>query len=225
MDALISDCDGVIVDSEPIHLAGFEQVLAERGVTLTRQAYYDRYLGFDDHDCFAAVGADNGRTFSQDEIAEMTAAKTRLVQKKMHADLQPMPGFSALVAALDQAGVPMAICSGGLRDEVELAAVTAGVRDVIETLVCAEDVQVGKPDPEGYRLALSELTKLVGRELQARRTVVLEDSPAGIAAAKALGMAVLAVASSYPPEALHQADRVVDSLANVTADDLEALLP
>ena len=225
MDALISDCDGVIVDSEPIHLAGFQQILAEWGVTLTRQAYYDRYLGFDDHDCFAAVGADNGRTFGEGEIAEMTAAKTRLVQEKMHADLQPMPGFSPLVSALAQADVPMAICSGGLRDEVELAAVTAGVCDVIKTLVCAEDVRVGKPDPEGYRLALSRLTKLVGRELQARRTVVLEDSPAGIAAAKALGMAVLAVASSYPPEALHQADRVVDSLADVTADDLEALLP
>ena len=224
LDAVISDCDGVIADSEPIHFACFRDVLARRGVELTERDYYDVYLGYDDHDVFMIVGRDTGRLFSEDDIAEMTAEKTVLVQQTMHESLQPMPGVGALFGALAEAGVPTAVCSGALREEVELATVNAGIRGGLAVLVCAEDVRKGKPDPEGYRLALTQLIEAVGRPLEAARTVVLEDSPAGIESAKALGMKVLAVTTSYPAEALTAADRIVASLADVTVDDLAALL-
>ena len=224
LDAVISDCDGVIADSEPIHFACFRDVLARRDVVLTERDYYDVYLGYDDHDVFMIVGRDTGRDFSEDDIAEMTAEKTVLVQQTMHESLQPMPGVGALFAALAEAGVPMAVCSGALREEVELATINAGIRDGLSVLVCAEDASKGKPDPEGYRLALAGLVETVGRPLEATRTVVLEDSPAGIESAKALGMKVLAVTTSYPAEALTTADRIVASLADVTVDDLAALV-
>jgi len=224
LDALISDCDGVIVDSEPIHLVCFQQVLAEQSVPLTEEAYYARYLGFDDHDCLAAVGRDNGREFSEDELAAMTAAKTDLVQQHMHDGLKPMPGVAELFRAVGAASVPMAVCSGGLRAEVALSVKTAGVFDLVETLVCAEDVRLGKPDPEGYALALTRLSDATGRPLAAVRTVVLEDSPAGIEAAKSIGMKVLAVATSYEAQALTQADRIVPTLAEVGVADLKGLL-
>lgn len=224
LDALISDCDGVIADSEPIHLAGFQEVLAEQGVELTHEAYYADYLGFDDHDCLLAAGRDNGRDFTEAEIAEMTAVKTEIVQAEMHRSLKPMPGVASLFAALAEAGVPLAVCSGGLRTEVELATSSAGIHPLLKTLVCAEDVQIGKPDPEGYRLALQQLVELTGKSLDPARTVVLEDSPAGIEAAKALGMKVLAVTTSYTADALTQADRIVASLEMVAPDDLAQLL-
>lgn len=224
LDALISDCDGVIADSEPIHLVCFQQVLAEQSVPLTEEAYYAHYLGFDDHDCLAAAGRDNGREFSEDDLAAMTAAKTKLVQRHMHEGLTTMPGVAALFQAVDAAGVPMAVCSGGLRTEVALSVKTAGILDLVETLVCAEDVRLGKPDPEGYALALQRLSDATGRPLAAAKTVVLEDSPAGIEAAKAVGMKVLAVATSYAPDALTGADRTVATLADVGVADLEALL-
>ena len=224
MDALISDCDGVIVDSEPIHLAGFQKILAEWGVTLTREAYYDRYLGFDDHDCFAAVGADNGRTFSEDEIAEMTAAKTTFVKQTFATSIGPQPGAAALIRAAANAAMPLAICSGGLRDEIMLAAQAIGVWEFFSVVVAAEDVECGKPDPEGYARAAEQLAAACGRGIAPEMCVVVEDAPAGIKAAKALGMKVLAVTSSYQADALVEAERVVDSLADVTLASLAVLL-
>ena len=224
MDALISDCDGVIVDNEPVHFACFRDVLAERDVTLTEEAYRRRYLGLTDYECFDQVARDIGTCFEQDELLQMVAGKSQLFQRRVIAVLTPMPGVTALFHAADAAGVPVGVCSGGLRAEVVMATEKAGVRDILGAMVCAEDVQAGKPDPEGYRLALSQLADRAGKDLRADRTVVLEDSPVGTAAAKALGMRVLAVTSTYSPDELQDADRTVESLEGVTVEDLRRLV-
>lgn len=220
MDAMIFDFDGVLVDSEPIHLQAFASVLAEQGIALGREEYYAKYLGYDDHDCFARVGRDNGRDFGDTLIDQMIAAKTRLVQHAMAASVQPQPGAAELVQAAEMDAIPLAICSGALRQEIELAARAIGLRDRFMALVAAEDVNRGKPDPQGYRLALEQLCRLTGRVLQASRTLVVEDSPAGIQAAKRLGMKVLAVTTSRDRAALAGADLIVDSLAEVTIASL-----
>ncbi len=216
MDALITDFDGVVADSEPIHMQGFAAVLAEKGITFTHEEYYGKYLGMDDHDCFQAAGRDNGREFSEDELAAMTAAKTRMGQSVMAESIRPIPGIVELLSALAEADVPIAVCSGALRDEVELCSRVIGVRGLFLTIVTAEDVARGKPDPEGYAKALDQLREITRRPMPAHRCVVTEDSPAGIAAAKAVGMKVLAITSSYPPGPLSQADLIVDSFHDVT---------
>jgi len=224
VDAIIFDFDGVVVDSEPIHLKAFQEVLARNGVEMTRADYYETYLGFDDHDCFAAAGQDHGVNFPERQIAEMTARKTRLVQRAFAESLVALPGAVELIAAADAAGVPLAVCSGALRDEIELASKTVGAWEHFKIIVPAEDVQRGKPDPQGYQLALERLADAVGKKLLPGKTIAVEDSPAGIAAAKDAHMIVLAVTNSYPPDQLRQADRIVESLADVTLKDLEELL-
>jgi len=223
MDALITDFDGVVADSEPIHLRGFTAVLAKAGITFTHEDYYGKYLGLDDHDCFQAAGRDNGREFSDDELAGMIAAKTRMGQALMAESIQPIAGIVELLAALAEANVPMAICSGALRDEVELCSRVIGVRDRFLVVITAEDVACGKPDPQGYATALEQLREATGQDLQAGRCVVMEDSPAGIAAAKALGMNVLAITSSYPGDALGRADLIVESFHDVTVATMREL--
>lgn len=223
MDALILDFDGVVVDSEPIHLMGFQRVLAAVGVRLTRRDYYDKYLGYDDHDAILVAGTDHGVTFGEAEIARMKRAKTQLVQKAFRESIPPMPGAAELIAAAAEAGVPVAVCSGALREEIELASATVGVRQHLLRIVSAEDVRRGKPDPEGYLLTLERLREATGRPMRPPRCVVIEDSPAGIAAARAAGTRVLAVATSYAADALTGADRVAESLADVTLADLESL--
>ena len=121
MDALILDFDGVVVDSEPIHLTAFRQVLRPIGVELTTEAYYGKYLGYDDHDCFAAALRDNGLEYSETQIAEMTASKTKIVQRTFAESIKPLDGATELIRSLSGAGVPIAVCSGALRDEIELA--------------------------------------------------------------------------------------------------------
>lgn len=212
------------MDSEPIHLMAFRRVLKGVGVELTREAYYGKYLGYDDHDCFAAAMRDNGLTCSETQIAEMTATKTVIVQQEFAESILPLDGAVALIRDADDAGVPVAVCSGALRGEIELASKSIGVLESFASIVAAEDVEHGKPHPEGYQLALSRLIEATGRDLKARRCVAIDDSPAGIEAAKAAGLQVLAVTSSYPPTRLQAADRVVGSLIGVDISVLDELL-
>lgn len=223
MDALITDFDGVVADSEPLHLQGFAAVLAREGVTFTHEDYYGSYLGLDDHDCFLAAGRDSGIEFSQETIARMIASKTRMMQSMMAESIKPIDGIVPLLTSLARARIPMAVCTGALRNEVEICARAIGVRQHFLAIVTAEDVSKGKPDPQGYAKALDQLREITGRPLQARRCVVTEDAPAGIAAAKLAGMKVLAITSSYPPEAIRQADLIVDSFKSVTLADLQQL--
>ena len=223
MDALIFDLDGVLVDSEPLHLRTFQQVLACEKLTLTEQAYFDCYLGYDDRDAFAAVARDNGREFSPEDITRLIAKKTALL-KKLLADITPMPGAVELVRQAADADVPMAVCSGALREEVELACRAIGLLDCFRTVVSADQVGRSKPDPESYRLSLQRLTESTGKPLDAAKVVAVEDTPAGIESARGAGMKTLAVTNSYPADALAAADRIVTSLADVALADLEALV-
>ncbi len=224
MDAVIFDFDGVVVDSEPIHYFGFQQVLKTLGVELSREDYYAKYLGFDDHDCIAAVAADTGCQLGEHRIEQLTQTKTRIVQRAFRESIEAMPGAVRLIQALDRRRVPLAICSGALREEIRLAAETVGVLECFGPIVSAEDVARGKPDPEGYRKALERLERNLAGHLLPRKCIVVEDSPAGIEAGKVAGMQVLAVTASYPREALAVADRVVASLEEVAPEDLDRLL-
>lgn len=224
MDAIIFDFDGVVVDSEPIHLAGFSEVLRTVGVELTEEAYYSRYLGFDDHDCFVAAMNDYGKAYTEDQIEQMIASKTRAVQQRMAETIQPLPGAVSLIREAQQAGVPLAICSGALREEVELASQTVGVRDCFHLIVAARDVEEGKPHPEGYLKAARQLSEALGREIHPSACGVCEDSPAGISAAKAAGMKVVAITNSYPPEQLAEADRIVRSLEEASLETMRSLV-
>lgn len=224
MDALLFDFDGVVVDSEPIHLACFQRVLETVGISLSQREYYEKYLGYDDHDCLKVAAADRGRELGEEAIARLTAEKTVLVQRAFAESVQPLPGAVALIRAAAAADVPLAVCSGALREEIELASRTIGVLACFRTIVAAEDVAHGKPDPEGYLAARKRLAAAMGREILPARCVVVEDSPAGIDAARAAGMKVLAVTNSYPAEQLAAADAVVESLEGVPLAFLEGLL-
>ncbi|HHH76558.1 MAG TPA: HAD family phosphatase [Phycisphaerae bacterium] len=224
LEAVIYDFDGVVVDSEPIHLRGFQQVLKDVGLSITSEEYYGKYLGFDDHDCFVAVMKDNGKSMDDQLLQELTAKKTRLMLSDLAESINPLPGAVELIRSCRAAGLAVGVCSGALRDEIILASKSIGAIDSFMNIVSAEDVERGKPDPEGYQIARKNLSDLTGTELPAGNCVVVEDSPAGIKAAKDAGMNVLAVTTSYPADRLTQADRIVASLGDVSADDLAELV-
>ena len=221
LDAIIFDFDGVVVDSEPIHLSGFRGALASRGISLATEDYYSKYVGFDDHDCFAQVLIDNGRRPDEREIAAMTAEKTAQVRKALSESIRPLPGALALMRAARGAGAGVAICSGALREEIEIAGRAVGALELVDVLVSAEDVSRGKPDPEGYRLALRLLGECRPSPPDPAATYVVEDAPAGVDAARAAGCKVIAVTNSYNRQALSSADVVVASLAEVRLAELD----
>lgn len=223
MDAIIFDFDGVLVDSEPVHLQAFTDVLASVGVRLSREEYVARYLGFDDYTCLKEAMRHHGVAYTDETIDAMVADKTRVLQKHLAESVPPISGAAALVRAAAQACVPLAVASGGLLREIEIGLETIGLRECFPVIVAAEHVRQTKPHPEAYLRAAELLGGHWGRRIEPRRCVAVEDSPVGIASAKAAGMKVLAVHTSYPPGDLHQADRVEADLSTVTLQTLRTL--
>src|SRR5256886_9611509 len=114
-----------------------------------------------------------------------------------------------------------AIASGALRREIALILAQAGLTRAFAAIVSAEDVEEGKPSPAAFLGALERLRE-GAPDLAAEQCLVVEDSRAGVEAARRAGMRCLAVTNSYPAEALAAADLVVRSLEEVGRERLEA---
>lgn len=224
---MVFDFNGVLVDDEPIHLRMFQRVLGEEGVALTDAEYHQRYLGFDDRGCFAAALAAAGRPAEPSRLMRLIARKAAYYQAAIRRQGYPFfAGAAELVTAAAGAGLTLGVVSGALRDEVEPALRQAGLLDHFKTVVTAEDVDEGKPDPAGYRRALAEFNSrppLPARLLHPHEVLAIEDSPAGLQAAAGAGLATLGVCHTYPRAALAGADQVVARLAEVGLEEVLAL--
>lgn len=223
LEPTLFDYNGVLVDDEHVHFQAFLDVLGPMGVDLSFDRYVERYLGYDDVGAFRAILGDLGRPPSDAEVARLVDRKRPCYRKRAEASLRVFEGAVALVRARAQKG-PVGIVSGALREEIELGLGRMGVRDEVLFIVSAEDTRRGKPDPEGYQLGIAKLVPPIGAEA-ARCTIVVEDSLAGVVAAKAAGLGCAAVTHSYSEAQLRNAgaDLVVSSLAELAKADLHAL--
>jgi len=215
LKAIIFDFNGVIVDDEPLHLELFRKVMAEEGLTLTDEDYHEKYLGYDDRGCFTAALSDLGKPESSADAAyidQLIARKADYYHQTIEQRLLLFPGVIELIR-LVESRYPLAIASGALRSEIELVLARGGIGDAFGIIVAAEDVTVCKPDPEGYLKALDGLRSFNGMAgLQPADCLVIEDSIAGVEAARRAGMRCLAVTNSYRAEELGHADWIRDSL-------------
>jgi len=225
---ILFDFNGVLVDDEPLHLALFAQVLAEEGIALTPERYYADYLGFDDKGCFAAAFADAGRRLDEIRLAALIERKARYYAAEAAAHGFPFfPGALDCIRAAAAAGLVLGVVSGALRQEIEGALAAGGVRPLFATVVAAEDVCEGKPHPEGYRRGSAALASALPPSqpaLAPAEIVAIEDSPAGLAAARDAGLRTLGVAHTYNAGELSLAEAVVASLAGLSPARLHLLL-
>ena len=218
--AVIFDYNGVLVDDEWVHLEAIRDVLAPMGVTVTDDQYLRRYFGFDDAGAFRSILIDAGRTPTEAEVKQLVQAKRPLYRKRAEASLVVYEGAGDVVRRCARSG-PVAIVSGALREEISFALGKLGVADAVSIVISAEDTARCKPDPEGYLLAVAALGPLVGAG-RARLALVVEDSLAGIHAAKSAGLPCLAVEHSYPRAELYAAG--ADHVTARIGDLDEALL-
>jgi beta-phosphoglucomutase len=194
MRALLLDFNGTLSDDEPVLLRIFQELFAEEGKPLTEEEYYDRLAGFSDR-----------------EIVRMWLGRDdpALVERKIEryrelADGSTVDG-EARDAVRDAAdAVAVAVVSGSARAEIEPVLEAAGLTGAITLIVSSDDIMRSKPDPEGYLIALH----LLG--LEARDAAAVEDSEAGVAAAKAAGLYTAALTTTLPAERLSEADEIAE---------------
>jgi beta-phosphoglucomutase len=222
--AVVFDFNGILVDDEPLHLEMFQRVLADEGIGLSQEDYYRDFLGLDDRSCLTAVFERAGRPLPPPRLMRLIARKASYYQERIREGGYPFfPGAVSLVREVAAAGLMMGVVSGALQEEVEGALRQEGLLELFKALVTAEDVTESKPSPEGYLKiaeAFNALPPLPERLVHGHEVLVLEDSPAGLAAARDAGLTTLGVGQSYPVSELGDADAVVDSLAGRSLAEL-----
>ncbi len=222
LQAIVFDFDGVIANSEPLHLRAFQLALAEEGIELSAAEYYQRYLGFDDVGMFRALAADRHVAMSDRHITSLVARKGMKMQALMHEGSVLFPGAREFIREA-AARVPIAIASGALRHEIDEIVGAAGVADLFAAIVAAGDTPESKPSPAPYLLAFEKLRQHAGPQLDPRRCVAIEDSRWGLESARGAGLRCVGVTNSYPAGELNGAEMVVEGLGTLTLAALDRL--
>ncbi|BAM04898.1 HAD family hydrolase [Phycisphaera mikurensis] len=213
--AIVFDFDGVLVDSEPLHFAAFEEVARELGVTLTYGRYLETYIGFDDREAFETLLAEAGEPAEPDRVARMTREKgprfERLAAAAAAADRLAFAGSVAFVRGTVAAGIPRAVASGATRADIVLMLGLIGLADAFDVIVSADDVARSKPDPQTFRLAAERIG------VAPAACLAIEDTRAGLRSALGAGMRTLGLSQSHDAATLRAAgaERVEPALGGL----------
>jgi beta-phosphoglucomutase-like phosphatase (HAD superfamily) len=216
LKAIVFDFDGVLANSEPLHLQAYQEVLAFEGIALPDDDYYTRYLGYDDVGAFAAIGKDRGRAWTPADIDRLVQRKAVRFERLEDEVSVLFPGASNAVRRASIA-YPIAIASGARGEEIYRVLEREALTSCFTAIVAAEDTPRSKPAPDPY-LRVVELLKAKVGSIEAADCVALEDSRWGLQSARAAGLRTVAVAQTYERSALAEADLVIE-----TIDDIDLL--
>ncbi len=213
---VIFDVDGVLVDSYAAHFESWRRLGRELGFAMTE----DQFVA-----TFGRTSREIIREFwpnlatSIERVRQLDDRKETLFRAIIDEHFPAMDGAVESIDALSAAGFRLAVGSSGPPENVNLVLEKLARRDKFTGVVTGRDVTRGKPDPQVFELAAERLG------LPPSRCLVVEDAPAGMAAAKAAGAKCLGLASAgRDPAALSAADQVVRSLRDVGAQDVKYLL-
>ena len=200
--AVAFDFNGTLSGDEPILYAVYREMFARHGRPLAEEDYFGTLAGLSEEAIIHTwLGVDG------EELAA-------LVEERVDRYLALAGGGETVAQGVRDAveyaaaRVPVAVVSGAFRREIDPVLVGAGIDRVVSIVVAADDVAHGKPDPAGYLLALD----LIGGGLRADEVAAVEDTEAGVAAAKAAGLQTIAVLGTHAPERLRDADEIVEAV-------------
>ncbi|MER9894620.1 HAD family hydrolase [Mesorhizobium sp. M0119] len=179
-ELVIFDCDGVLVDSEMLSVSALLEMIALAGGNVSEDIAYERFLGKSMKSVREILASDFGLDLTDQHLTEMRSE----LMRKFREQLKPMPGIAQVLPKL---GVPCCVASSGTLERIRYALQVTGLLGLLEPhLFSAAMVARGKPAPDLFLHAADKM------RAAPRNCLVVEDSPAGIEAARAAGMRVLA---------------------------------
>ena len=205
--AIIFDMDGVIVDSEPRHERAFREIFQELGYGDSHGMDFPAYYGRSDQELWHDFVAKHQ---PPQPLAELTAWKQNRFLEIIRAEQPLFAGLPDLVEKLSRR-CPLAVASGSLHPVIDAVLEMKNLRRFFPVVVSVQDVARGKPAPDVFLRA----AELLGVPAAACR--VIEDSAAGVAAARAAGMPVIAITNTLSAEKLTHATHVVRTYAEIEA--------
>jgi beta-phosphoglucomutase len=214
--AIVFDFDGVLVDSEPLHLRAYQEVLEPRGIALLREEYYANYLGYDDPGVFRALSAARAWPIDDGDIRRLIREKTEVYEALLAAGGHLYPGAADCIKRLAMT-YPLGIASGAAKPEIRATLASQGLDRYFRFIVASGDTAASKPAPDPYRRAV----ELHGVPPDA--CVAVEDSRWGIESAKGAGLWCIGITNTYPVAELMDADVIISSLNELTLQLLKGL--
>ncbi|MFX1473908.1 MAG: HAD family hydrolase [Promethearchaeota archaeon] len=209
--AVLFDVDGVVVNSELLHLETFNDILAQLGIKISERDWKNRFLGMGSREIMTTLFSENGVS---ENPQEWISRRRQHYRKRIdEGALDPVPGFLAFYSSVKQVGLKITFVSSGEPGNVAAALRSLGIEG--ETpVIDSSHVSALKPDPEAYLLAAQQL------QVPVARCLVFEDSPTGIKAAKAAHMQVIAVATTSSHKALQEASLIIADFSDWTITKL-----
>jgi beta-phosphoglucomutase len=213
---VIWDVDGVLLDSAEQHRQAWHALAAKEGVLFTDADFWSTF-GMRNADIIPRF---YGPDVTPERVQALADHKEAMYRELLRAQAVALPGARELVMALHAAGYRQAIGSSAPMQNLRVVIDLLGLGPYVEAVVSGEQVARGKPAPDIFLAAAVEL------DVPPARCVVVEDAPAGVAAAHAGGMRCLAVrrAGQQDPPGLATADLVVDSLTMAGVATFDTLL-
>ena len=210
----IFDWDGVVIDSSAAHETSWER-LAQEQRRLLPPGHFKAGFGRKSEYIVQHV---LGWTRDPEEARMLSRRKEELYREVLRErGIEPLPGVREFLARLRAAAIPCAIGSSTERKNIDTILALIGWERLFPAIVSADDVSIGKPNPQVFLLAAQKIG------LPAARCVVFEDALVGLEAARAGGMKSVGVATTHPPQDLVGADLVVRRLDEIGTEDLARL--
>jgi beta-phosphoglucomutase len=210
--AILWDMDGVLADTSQLHFETWERVLTEQGIPFDRQKFHHIY-GLKNRDLLPFLA---GKSLEPQRIDWIADQKELAFRKALPGRLSLLPGVQDWLQRFYSWGWKQAVASSAPPENVEILVDELGIRKYFAALVTPGNLP-GKPDPAVFLLAASRL------DVPFDYCVVIEDSIPGIEAAHRAGMRCIAITTTNPPEALTQADIVVETISQLTIKQIKSL--
>ena len=211
--AVIFDVDGVLVDSYQAHLQSWQLMLTEQGVAFTEDQFRATF-GRTSGDILKELC---GGVTSEAELQAFDDRKEALYREMIRKEFPAIDGAGELIDSLSAAGIALAVGSSGPPENIRLTLDCLGRADSFAVQVTRVDVTRGKPDPQVFQIAAQRLG------VPPAQCCVVEDAPAGIEAANRAEMTSIALTGTASREELADADLVVDSLKELSAEQIRLL--
>ncbi len=212
--AIIFDFDGVLFDSEKLHLQACNKVFEKLGFTISNDEYFQKYAGLADDEMFESI-FNNKKISCSAEQSKLHRMRKIEEYKKIIHDKKPLEGIEGIrefLATHSKSINNFAICSCATRVEIDatLNLLEGGsLKKYFKVITAKDDINEGKPSPEGYLLTANRLN------ISPENCLVIEDTPIGIAAAKAAGMKVVALTTTHNSSSLTHANFIADHYTKI----------
>ncbi len=212
-ELIIFDCDGVIVDSEPISCGAHVEVLAEEGIDISLADVYQRFTGCTVSFMMDTLEAEFNKKLPEDYLSRVD----NLISSRKHAELKPIKGIKELLQKFYDDKQKICVASGSSPKHLALSLELAGVQDYFEgNYFSAHLVEKGKPAPDIFYYAAEKM------QASPCRTIVIEDSANGVIGAKKAGMYVVGFTGGSHCTKDH-ADKLIKAGADSVISDMNEL--